>query len=585
VLKALRKEPQRRYGSVEQLAEDLRRHLRGLPVAAHADNWMYRTKKFVRRNRAAVAAAALIVLSLIGGVVATTCQARIARTERMRAERQFNDIRRLTTSFLFEFHSAIQNLSGSTPARKLLVQRALEYLDKLSTEAHGDRGVRLDVAEAYLKVGDVQGNPYMPNMGDTEGAAASYANALETSRGILESQPADLEAQRYVARSYRALADVLPQLGRPAEALTDFNRAIAVFESLAATATPDARLVEELAACNQELGDLQGHNGLQNLGDPGSALQSYRKSLALYEALAARDPASRTARRGIALLQIRIGDMEEIRDDLNGGLRAYREALRIAEQLSAEDPTNAEDRRRLALAHRKVGGLEEDLRDYAAALKEYAEAAGINESLMNADPTNVQASMSYVISLRWAGDLQMLTGDASGALAKYRRVLEILGALAARQPANVTVQQRRAEMLIVAARILARQGSLDEARAMSARGLSMSRDLASRPETTPDDLSQYALAFLTCEPDDLRDPAIALRYAKASVEKSGGSDSGNLDILAQAYFANHDLPNAIATEERALALLAPAGPSRAAAPTRRRLEVQLARFKAARRIN
>src|SRR5262249_13648710 len=158
---------------------------------------------------------------------------------------------------------------------------------------------------------------------------------------------------------------------------------IALFESLAANGASDTGSSEELAACYQEFGDLQGHNGLQNLGDPAGALESYRKSLALYEGLAARDPSGRAARRGIALLQIRIGDMEEIRDDLNDGLRAYREALRIAEQLSAEDPTNAEDRRRLALAHRKVGGIEEDLHDYPASLKEYAEAARINESLMN----------------------------------------------------------------------------------------------------------------------------------------------------------------------------------------------------------
>jgi serine/threonine protein kinase len=583
VLKSLRKEPQRRYGSVDQFAEDLRRYLQGLPVRAHADSWAYRTRKFVRRHRSAVAASVLIVLSLIGGVVATTWQAGIARGQRARAERQFNDIRRLSTSFLFEFHSAIQNLPGSTPARKLLVQRALEYLGKLAEEAHGDRRLQLDLAEAFLKVGDVQGNPYAPNLGDTEGAVASYRQALEASQLLVARDAGDMEAQRYVARSYRALADVLPQLGRPTEAVSNFRRAIAIFDLIRATQPSDSHLREELAACYQELGDLLGHNGLQNLGDPAGALQSYDKSLALYEELAARDPASRVARRGVALLQIRIGDMQEIRDDLNSALQAYGAALQTAEQLSAEDPANAEDLRRLALAHRKVGGIEEDLRDYKEALKEYAEAASINESLMNVDPTNVQANMGYVISLRWTGDLLKLTGEAGGALVKYRRVLEILDRLSVTHPANVTVQERLSEMLIVTARLLAERGEIDESRAMTRRGLDMSRELANRPEATPDDLSQYALGFLTCEPPALREPATALRYAKASVEKSGGTDSGNLDILAQAYFANHDLARAIESEERALALLAPVGPNQPVPPTRSRLEAQLARFKATER--
>jgi tetratricopeptide (TPR) repeat protein len=280
-------------------------------------------------------------------------------------------------------------------------------------------------------------------------------------------------------------------------------------------------------------------------------------------------------------VQIRIGDMEEIRDDLNSALQAYREALNMADRLSAEDPTNAEDRRRLALAHRKVGGIEEDLRDYPEALKDYAEAAAINESLMNADPSNVQASMSYVISLRWAGDLLRLIGDRTGALARYQRVIEILERLSVTQPANVTVKGRLAEMLIETARLLAERGAADESRSMTVRALAMSRELANRPEATPDDLSQYALEFLTCEPAALREPATALRYARASVEKSGGSDSGNLDILAQAYFANHDLAHAVETEERALALLGAIRPDVDDPPTRRRLEAQLAKFRAA----
>ena len=115
---------------------------------------------------------------------------------------------------------------------------------------------------------------------------------------------------------------------------------------------------------------------------------------------------------------------------------------------------------------------------------------------------------------------------------------------------------------------------------MTTRGLAMSRELASRPEATPDDLSQYALGFLTCEPRVLRDPATALRLAKASVAKSGGTDSGNLDILAQAYFATGDIAHAIESEEHAISLLAPLQPNQPAPPTRRRLEAQLARFKA-----
>ncbi|MBK7832715.1 MAG: tetratricopeptide repeat protein [Gemmatimonadetes bacterium] len=86
VLQALRKEPERRYGSAEQLGEDLRRYLEGLPVTARRDTLGYRTRKFLRRHRVEVAAGLLVVASLVGGIVATTRQARRAQLERGKME-------------------------------------------------------------------------------------------------------------------------------------------------------------------------------------------------------------------------------------------------------------------------------------------------------------------------------------------------------------------------------------------------------------------------------------------------------------------------------------------------------------------
>jgi len=79
VLKAMRKEPARRYPSVGQFSEDIRRHLAALPVVARKDTVTYRASKFVNRHRIGVAAAALVLLSLVGGMVATLIEVRTAR--------------------------------------------------------------------------------------------------------------------------------------------------------------------------------------------------------------------------------------------------------------------------------------------------------------------------------------------------------------------------------------------------------------------------------------------------------------------------------------------------------------------------
>jgi tetratricopeptide (TPR) repeat protein len=86
ILKAICKEPSRRYSSAEALSEDLRRYLNGEPVVAHPSTLSYRTVKFLGRYKTAVLATALLLLSLTGGIIATVQQARRAERERERAE-------------------------------------------------------------------------------------------------------------------------------------------------------------------------------------------------------------------------------------------------------------------------------------------------------------------------------------------------------------------------------------------------------------------------------------------------------------------------------------------------------------------
>jgi eukaryotic-like serine/threonine-protein kinase len=201
VITAMRKDPAERYASVALFDDDVRRHIEGLPVVARGDSWSYRTARFVRRRKLGVTAAAAVVITLVGGIIATRSQARVARAQRARAERRFADVRRLSTSFLFEFHDAIATLPGSTPARLLVVSKALEYLDSLAAEAAGDRELQQELAAAYDRVGDVQGNPGAANLGDIEGAIKSYEKAAAIRRALAADAPDSLQARVDMATS------------------------------------------------------------------------------------------------------------------------------------------------------------------------------------------------------------------------------------------------------------------------------------------------------------------------------------------------------------------------------------------------
>jgi eukaryotic-like serine/threonine-protein kinase len=192
VARALRKEPQARYPSVAELEADVRRYLNGEPVLARGGRFRYRAGKFVRRQRLPVALVAGLLLAILAGLATTLWQARVARVERARAERRFADVRRLATSFLFDFHDAIRDLPGSTRARELVVAKATKYLEGLAREAGQDPALQLELARAYQRVGTVQGISGQANLGDATGAARSLTQAwalLGRAEPLLRAQP------------------------------------------------------------------------------------------------------------------------------------------------------------------------------------------------------------------------------------------------------------------------------------------------------------------------------------------------------------------------------------------------------------
>ena len=140
VLKALRKEPHRRYTSVEQFSDDISRHLGNLPVIARSDTRRYRITKFIQRNKAGVAAAALITLVLIAGITAVLWQAHVARLEQAKAAR--------INAFLQEMigYSAV---GGSTANRKGHDATVAEMLDdaaqRVETELKDQPEVRAEM--------------------------------------------------------------------------------------------------------------------------------------------------------------------------------------------------------------------------------------------------------------------------------------------------------------------------------------------------------------------------------------------------------------------------------------------------------
>jgi eukaryotic-like serine/threonine-protein kinase len=380
VLKALRKEPARRYASVEQLSEDVLRYLEARPVGARPDTVGYRAAKFVRRHKAGVAAAALVVLSLVGGIVATTHQARVARSERSRAERRFGDVRRLANSLMFELHDAIQNLEGATPARALLVKRASEYLDSLAAESGGDASLQRELATAYEKVGDIQGDPYSASLGDTGSALASHRKSLAIRESLAAGGGAgDVRAE--LASSHGKLGDILWVTGDWKGALAAYEKARAIHQALAGDPS-DAKAQYALLLDHQSIGDT-----LLEMGDLAGALDHQKQALQICSRIEGRSHEPLWRRR-LATSEVKVADVLVRRGDVTPALESYRKAAATLEELSAADPNNAQLRTLLGNTYQRLG---EGLRrngEPLASLEVFGKGLALGERQLAADPTN-----------------------------------------------------------------------------------------------------------------------------------------------------------------------------------------------------
>jgi tRNA A-37 threonylcarbamoyl transferase component Bud32/tetratricopeptide (TPR) repeat protein len=389
VLKALKKESERRYSSVEQFSEDIGRHLAGLPVVAHRDTIGYRARKFMGRHKVAVGAAALLALSLVGGLIATLREARIARFERARAERRFGDVRALANSLMFDINDAIANVPGATAARRLLVTKALQYLDSLAQEGTGDPSLQRELAAAYQRVGDIQGLlNTQQNLGNTSEALQSYRKAVKTLELLVASEPGNPKPKKDLAVLYRNVGELLALRNDQGGALENDRKALVLFEALAAGQS-DIEASRGVAAAYFNIGR---HLGFA--GDSTGASQNALKALAIVEPLTRAHP-------GNKILWLTLGPIcrEACRElNRNGdrvrALDLCHEAAAAGDRLATAYPDDVRGRFEQILSYSVLGAVLADQDSLPASLEAWRRAVAINEAVATTDPNDARSRVT-----------------------------------------------------------------------------------------------------------------------------------------------------------------------------------------------
>ena len=359
--------------------------------------------------------------ALILGLAVTLHEVNVARQQRIRAEQRFNDVRKLANSLLFEIHDSIRDLSGATPARKLLVSRALEYLDSLSKESAGDLSLQRELAAAYDRVGDLMGYTGAANLGDFNGAMQSYEKALAIREVVAKSNPNNASLQSELLSEYFRVSFALFNEGEYSQALKYLHSGLPIAESLAHS-SPTPRNIDFLAGIYWQTGTVQN-----SAGDYADGAKSFRQAALVREPSAIAPNANAGLRTHLAGDYIGLATALSGLSDPKGASDASKKGLNLLLDLSRSDPNNATLREYLAEAYDLSAHVLDASGDTAHALRNYRAGNSIFAELYAADHANALARNNLGFStLGIARDL-LSQSSVSQAISTAHQAVAIFG--------------------------------------------------------------------------------------------------------------------------------------------------------------
>lgn len=458
VLKAMRKEKERRYLSVERLSDDIRNYLHGLPVSARKDTFSYRAWKFVSRNKAAVVAATLVLLTLIGGIIATAWQAKVAHEQRMLARADREKARDLARKVLFDYHDAIGDLPGSVQVRNKLAQDMVEYLNSFAQDAATDPALQGELADAYERVSSVLGGSAYANLGDTDKALENLKNAVRIRETLLNTNPHSPELKMNLANTYRKYAALLSETPNLDAALASYRQAVELAGELVNSEPPNSSYHRLLALNCGDLGSF-----LTTRGNWDEALANQQRALYIHESLAKEDPNNPETRRALSVCYEAIGQIYLQRGNATGALEQQLKALELRRALVAEHPLNAEYKRILGSGYYNAGVIYSVSQQMSESLDSYRKSATIAAELSAKDPENATLAADASIAHLSIGFILRDLGKAQEASENFRRALQLREALLSRDPHNYWKRWLMIEAAAKTVSSLAQSGNAAEA--------------------------------------------------------------------------------------------------------------------------
>jgi tetratricopeptide (TPR) repeat protein/tRNA A-37 threonylcarbamoyl transferase component Bud32 len=459
-LKAMAKEPARRYPTARALAEDLRRFLDGEPILARPTGRLEKCWRICRRNPAASGLAAALLLALVAGAASSTVlwlrareHYREAMAESARADENFRDALQAVDEYytkITENQLLDSKLPGMQPLRRDLLATALRYYQRFAEKHAGDPAVRLELAKAYGRMGIITA---------FIGSQEEGLRLLETSRDLLRElereRSGDAELRRPLAQDYRRLSYVQLRMGRAAEAVESGRQCVALYRELLAEAPDDTARQEDLVQACSVLGD-----ALERTSRPSEALQAFEEAIGVLERLIRDHPANPKYVSRLAGMHHNCGRL----CTGNEALAAFTRALALEEQALARAPFDVEIQDFMARHLNSLGIVHDDsFHQEREALVYFERAAALRERIVRENPAVHEYRGELALNYRSIGRTQRVLGNKEPAAAALDKALRLLETLVAEQPSVADYRRTLALTYTSLAQLNRELGELAEA--------------------------------------------------------------------------------------------------------------------------
>jgi tetratricopeptide (TPR) repeat protein/tRNA A-37 threonylcarbamoyl transferase component Bud32 len=496
--KAMARDARRRYATARELSEDLQRFAKDEPIQARRSGRLERLGRWCRRNPAVAGLSAAVLVFMAVGTAVSTWQAVVAtrarndlagknaelKAEQAKVEARNEELARQKKEVEARFATAQKAIAtfhtGVSEDFLLKNEEFKELRTKLLKEAAGfyselekllagktDAKSRKLLADGYFQLGELTGK-----VGDQGEALAVQRKALAVRRELAAAPGADVETRLDVARSLRAVGNLLRTTGDTPGMLSAFQEQRDLAAALEAESPTDA--VRTLLA--------YGHHSigrvLSQTGKPAEALREYQKARAIFQQLADANPAVTDVQSGLAHSRNNIGNLLRKTGKPAEALQEHQKARAIRQKLADANPAVTAFQLDLALSHNNIAFAVAEMGKPAEALQEYHKALAIRQKLADANRAVTAFQSDLAASHKNIAVVLAETGKPAEALQEYHKALAIQQKLADARPADTEFQSDLAASHNNIAIVLSETGKPAEALQEHQKALAIRQQLA-----------------------------------------------------------------------------------------------------------